>query len=222
MGEKRRQNSGGSTTSEFSQRSRLLNRYAEILHRTLESEEGKWWQGFLKQYSLTELEYAFDEWMRTRTAEEWWPTAQRIGELCNEYRRKEAQKLLPVGCPRCDWTGWYQTHGRTAGSVELGSDSAHLSKAVLYSGREVKEGDSQPLAPCPCRTNESLRTPVAKRYATDEEKRVMWTLLKEFGEKKVMPDAKPVVRKQVANVVPTTKELAEQLRKRQHKEGEAS
>jgi hypothetical protein len=204
-----RNSSSDSTQSSQMTRTAILKRYAEVTHRDMNPDERAWWEKFLKDYALGEIEYAFETWLAGRSGNEWWPTAQQISDLCKQYRHTEAQKLLPVGCERCDWTGFYETTGKTVGSD-------------LYPGKEVKPGGVERLVlPCPCQADPSLRTPCTKKKASDEELRVMWTLVKEMCELKKFPEglkAKVSKYKQISNLVPTTKELAAQLQKdREHK-----
>ena len=170
----------------------------------MKAEEREWWEKFLKDYAHAEIEYAFEEWLKARSGDEWWPTAARITELCNEYRRGEAQKLLPVGCHRCDWTGWYETTGKTVGAISLTGEDQ------ITPGKEVKPGGVERLvAPCPCQADVSLRTPCVKKRASEEEMRAMWTLVWEMCQEKGKFPGRG--KEQVGKLLPTTKELAEQL-----------
>lgn len=214
--QKSERESSPNSKQNLKQRKEILERYGEIAHRKLEDAELKWWTKFLSDYAFDEIEFAFDRWLAERSGDEWWPTAGRITELCAQYRSQERQKSLPVGCERCDWTGWYETTGKTVGSVATGSNPAHESTEMIHLGKRVKDGGVEKLrAPCPCRADPSLRTPCMKRLATEEELRVMWTLVKEMCETEEMPGSK---KKQVQKAnegfaIPTTKGLAEQLSK---------
>lgn len=164
----------------------MLMECKDSLERNLVLTDGeiKGWRNFLQEFSLAELRYAFENWERNNR---WFPKKADIRELCEAYRLSEIAKTdaeTPVGCERCDWSGFYTVTWRS--SVE----------------RVVAE--------CPCRTNVSLRTKCNKNMATMQEKREMYVALKKFGESKSMAAVieKP---KQVSGIIPTTRELAAQL-----------
>ena len=173
----------------------MLMECKDSLERNLTLTDGeiKGWRNFLQEFSLSELRYAFESWERNNR---WFPKKADIRELCEAYRMSETAKQdaeTPVGCERCDWSGFYTVTWHS--NVE----------------RVVAE--------CPCRTNPSLRTKCNKNMATLQEKREMYMALKAFGDSH---DMNKVIEKtkQVSGIIPTTKELAEQLSKGRRWESE--
>jgi hypothetical protein len=183
--EKRQHNSGTSeaqhSLSEHSERQVLLKTCQLLFAKDLEEKDSEYWAKFLVQFSLAELRYAFEHWNRNAR---WFPKPKDISDLCDEYRVELANKEIPIGCERCDWSGFYETHRR---------------------------GVERFVAPCPCRENIGLRTRKRGRLASDEELAWMMRCIQELCKSKAME--KPKV-KQVSGIIPTTKELADQLAKR--------
>lgn len=93
----------------------------------LTDEEIAFWAKFLKQFSLAEVRYAFGKWTEDK---QFFPKPKEISDLCDVFRLSLANQGFPIGCHRCNWTGFYQ---------------------VKQKGIEVFVAD------CPCRTNPSLR-----------------------------------------------------------------
>ena len=118
--------SNGLTAS--STRSDLLKTCQSLFAKDLSEEELQFWKQFLTQFSLQELRYAFDNWNRNGR---WFPKPKDIGDQCEAYRIALTNSEYPIGCHRCEWTGFYMT---------------------------TKEGYKEHVAvPCPCRKNVALR-----------------------------------------------------------------
>lgn len=200
-------------SSESSERSQLVKTCQRLLKGDLSDEEIEYWRDYLKQFSLPELRYAFDRWQDNC---DWFPKPHHIRELCEAYRLSESEKQLPIGCARCDWTGYYQVR---------------------------KSGVERVLAECPCRTNSALRSRNERNLASDAEIKALWHQLKQAGlpqpdavkterkpgqfvriigprpevePQKVEPTKKPSQPSKQATGIPTSKELAEHLHQRGH------
>lgn len=170
---------------QLSQPSQLLKTCQSLFARELNPEETAYWAKFLSEYSLAELRYAFENWNRNGR---WFPKPKDISDLCEAYKVETVNSQSPIGCERCDWTGFYEVRRR---------------------------GVQRFMADCPCRKNVSLRTPKRGQLASREEVAAMVDAIKRLAADKSMDKAisKP---KQVSGIVPTTRELAEQLAKRGH------
>jgi hypothetical protein len=185
MDEKRQVNSETNdnqlSLSEHSERQELLKTCRQLFAKELEENDSAYWGRFLVQFSLAELRYAFEHWNRNGR---WFPKPKDISDLCDVYRLELIDKEIPIGCERCDWTGFYQTHRR---------------------------GVERFVAPCPCRENVGLRTRKRGTLASADELAWMMRCIQELCKSKAME--KPKV-KQISGIIPTTKELADQLAKR--------
>ena len=168
----------------------------QLLGRDLSDEEIIFWRGYLKQFSIAELRYAFERWLSNC---DWFPKPKDIRELAEAYRLSERDKLLPIGCERCQWTGFYEVR---------------------------RKGGQRFLADCPCRADSTLRSRDPRQVAGREEMDQMWRQLNQFAQAKDMnqvikPGSKPtgpVSPKPTSSqpTIPTSRELAEQLEKRGH------
>lgn len=128
----------------------------QMFAKDLDEGELKFWRDFMGGYSIAELRFAFENWQRNGR---FFPKPKDIAEQCEAYRVGEVSKHIPIGCERCDWTGFYQVR---------------------------QEGVERFVAECPCRTNVGLRTRCTKQKAAREELALMWSQLKKFEAGKTM------------------------------------
>ena len=108
------------------QRRELLKTCQSLFAKELTKEEVEFWGQFLNPFSTAELKYAFDNWNRNGR---FFPKPKDISDLCDAFRLSLANQNNPVGCHRCNWTGFYQ----------------------------VKPKPDRVVSPCPCRTKPQLR-----------------------------------------------------------------
>ena len=95
-------------STEPSQRKAMLQTCQGLFARELTDEEAGFWAGFMREYSLAELQFAFDNWNRNGR---FFPKPKDIAEQCDVYRMKARQR---AGYPECD-AECKSRHGRGYG-----------------------------------------------------------------------------------------------------------
>jgi hypothetical protein len=114
--------------------------------KTLSDEEKSYWSKFLPKFSIAELRYAFATYQDTKTI--YFPKPAEIQSLCESFRSLEIKRRSPVGCHRCNWTGFYFVSG---GKTDAGNRAPATEPLALE---------------CPCKKNVALREqlPVDENY----------------------------------------------------------
>lgn len=118
----------------------------------------------MKPIPLADLRYAFENWNRNGR---FFPKPKDISDLCEAYRMSLANQQNPIGCSRCEWTGFYEVS---------------------------RKGVERVVAPCPCRTNPSLREKQFEHYGQGYNENDMKWLFRRMqqeikGGRKINSDA---------------------------------
>lgn len=83
-------------STEFSERSRLLKTHQALFGKDLSDDEARVWLGVMRDFSIIELRYAFDNWARNG---KFFPKPKDIIELCDAFRLSHPSNF---GYPNCD------------------------------------------------------------------------------------------------------------------------
>jgi hypothetical protein len=122
----------------------LLKTCQLLSTRELAKEEFDAWISFMDSKSVNALRYAFEHWNENAR---WFPKIVDIKELCEAHDMSVKNQDMAIGCHRCDWNGFYEVS---------------------------RKGVERFVAPCPCRTDPSLRERnpnYGKGYGTND---MMW------------------------------------------------